>query len=138
MTATASVEDLKEALRENLEASGTMRAIKAKMRASILKAINNDVGTEVTHSDKCKENLIINELLREYLIFNNLRETLSVFIPVALIEFANMDAESGAPEIRPFDRSFLCQHLRMEDGPNSTQLPLLYSLVAARTLAQSE
>ena len=27
------------------------------------------------------ENLIINELIREYLVFNNLRETLSVFLP---------------------------------------------------------
>jgi hypothetical protein len=47
MTATASVEDLKEALRENLEASGTMKTIKAKIRASIFRAINNDVGVRI-------------------------------------------------------------------------------------------
>lgn len=39
--------------------------------------------------------------------------------------------ESGQPAARPFDRSYLSHHLNAEDaGPNATQLPLLYSLVA--------
>lgn len=57
------------------------------------------------------ENLIINELIREYLHYNGYRETLSVMLP-----------EAGQPEVRPFDRSFLAQHLRMQDGANSQQL----------------
>jgi hypothetical protein len=42
------------------------------------------------------DTLVINELIREYLIFNGYRDTLSVFLP-----------ESGHPQTRPFDRQFL-------------------------------
>jgi len=31
--------------------------------------------------EPCDETLVINELIREYLVFNGLRDTLSVFIP---------------------------------------------------------
>jgi hypothetical protein len=61
------------------------------------------------------------ELIREYLIWSGYRESLSIFIP-----------ESGQPEVRPFDRSFLSNHLNMSEGQNARALPLLFSLVAAR------
>lgn len=50
-------------------------------------------------ADPSNENLLINELIREYLIFNGYRETLSVFLP-----------EAGQPAVRPFDRQFLVRH----------------------------
>lgn len=36
---------------------------------------------EDARPEPCNENLIINELIREYLIFNGYRDTLSVFLP---------------------------------------------------------
>jgi hypothetical protein len=38
---------------------------------------------EDARPEPCNENLIINELIREYLIFNGYRDTLSVFLPGA-------------------------------------------------------
>lgn len=40
---------------------------------------------EDARPEPCNENLIINELIREYLIFNGYRDTLSVFLPGELI-----------------------------------------------------
>lgn len=36
---------------------------------------------EVPRPEPCDETLIINELIREYLVWHGLRDTLSVFIP---------------------------------------------------------
>ena len=35
----------------------------------------------VPKPEPSNDNLVINELIREYLVFNNYRETLSVFLP---------------------------------------------------------
>ena len=61
--------------------------IKAKLRAEVLRSLehpsianNNSISNSST-SDEDDANLMINELLREYLIFNHLRETMSIFGP---------------------------------------------------------
>jgi hypothetical protein len=52
---------------------------------------------EDARPEPCNKNLIINELIREYLIFNGYRDTLSVFLPGAccwhLAESARCAAE---------------------------------------------
>lgn len=93
------------ALREALDRNGCLPSIRAKLRADIYKALG-DAEVNVLRCaftpyimffamlNKCtclqvapakpalsNENLIINELIREYLIFNGYRETLSVFLP---------------------------------------------------------
>jgi len=65
------------------------------------------------------ENLIINELIREYLVFNRYRSTLSVLLP-----------ESGQPEVPPFDREFLAREIRAKENEDSRKLPLLYTMLA--------
>lgn len=47
----ASVEDLRDALRDNLDRSGTLQQLKAKVRASIFKAIS---GAEVSRQQAGK------------------------------------------------------------------------------------
>ena len=49
------------------------------------------------------ENLVINELLREYLEYNGYKQTLTVFLP-----------ESGQPLQKPFKRGFLAHELQGE------------------------
>lgn len=61
------------------------------------------------------ENVLINELIREYLEYNNYHNTLSVFLP-----------ETGQPKTTSFTRTFLQQQLNVQD--NNTQVPLLYGL----------
>ncbi|KAI8476429.1 MAG: hypothetical protein J3K34DRAFT_463999 [Monoraphidium minutum] len=102
-----------------MERSGGLRKLQAHARAEAYRALS--AAEDAPRPEPNNESLVINELIREYLIFNGMRETLSVFIP-----------GSGQPANRPFDRGFLSQQLAIPQTPNGAQVPLLYSLVAAR------
>jgi lisH domain-containing protein FOPNL len=81
-----------------------------------------------------KENLIINELIREYLTYNNYNHALSVFL-----------SESGQPSEPPFSRlifsfifdcfsliflrDFLSKELRVYEDHTTRDVPLLYGLM---------
>ncbi|KAH9115744.1 hypothetical protein LEN26_011552 [Aphanomyces euteiches] len=116
MDGTLSLSDLKDALKETLEARGSMGQIKARIRAEIFNALDEGA----PKAKISNENLIVNELIREYMEYNGYRHTLSVFLP-----------ESGQPVEKPFQRRFLAQELNITDDPRYTQVPLLYSIVAA-------
>ena len=110
-----------------LETNGSLNAIKARIRADIYAALD-------THSPPANQqpaqpsnaNLIINELLREYLAYNNLTHTLSTLL-----------VEANQPAQPPFERHFLMGELGIaeaEVGSGSgagARVPLLYGVVAA-------
>eukprot|EP00877_Chromochloris_zofingiensis_P015220 jgi/Chrzof1/9952/Cz04g21260.t1 len=114
----ASLIELKDALKDTLERKGTLRKLHARIRSEVCQALSET--EELPKPEPSNENLLINELIREYLIFNGYRDTLSVFLP-----------ESGQPAVRPFDRSFMAHQLHTVDGSNSSKVPLLYSLLAS-------
>ena len=110
-----NVNELKDALKETLEERGVLNQIRALMRQSIFEAIESS-------DDKPKpkltdENLIINELIREYLIYNNYLHSASVF-----------QAETGHPKDQ-LDRNYIANHLNIIETNSSRQLPLLYSII---------
>ena len=74
----ASINELKEVLKDTLEEKGVLAEVRAKIRAEIFNALNDK---PVTKPKLPNENLLINELIREYLIFNNYHHSLSVFLP---------------------------------------------------------
>ena len=74
----ASINELKEVLKETLEEKGVMSQIRARIRAEIFGALND---SPPSRPDLSNENLIINELIREYLRFNGYEHTLGVFLP---------------------------------------------------------
>ncbi|GAB5370901.1 hypothetical protein AAMO2058_001533300 [Amorphochlora amoebiformis] len=110
-----SLAELKNVLKETLEARGTLDQIKARIRAEIFKALDDK---EVSKPSLSSTNLVINELIRDYLHFNNYNHTLSVFLP-----------ESGQP-MHKLGSSFLASELGVEQDPELSKIPLLYSLVA--------
>eukprot|EP00747_Dinoflagellata_sp_TGD_P168720 gnl/TRDRNA2_/TRDRNA2_195799_c0_seq1.p1 gnl/TRDRNA2_/TRDRNA2_195799_c0~~gnl/TRDRNA2_/TRDRNA2_195799_c0_seq1.p1 ORF type:complete len:199 (+),score=43.41 gnl/TRDRNA2_/TRDRNA2_195799_c0_seq1:63-599(+) len=112
---TASLDELKEALVETLENRGVLGQVKAKVRAEIFAALDDE---QVKRPELPKENVVINELIREYLEYNGYHHTLSVLLP-----------ESGHPEVRQFNREFLAGELRMREDARSQSLPLIYALV---------
>jgi len=62
----ATYEDLKEVLKESLQAKGVINKVKANIRSEIFKSIDDE------DQEKPKlsyENLIVNELIREYLYY---------------------------------------------------------------------
>ena len=92
----ATVGDLKEAVREALDERGVTREIKAKLRAEVLRSLATTDAAAASAADAgedgagarraqstCDANIVINELVMEYLSFNKLRETASVFAPGA-------------------------------------------------------
>lgn len=51
---------------------------------------------------------MINELIREYLIFNGYQHTLAVFLP-----------ESGQPSSPPFERNYITKQLKIVEDRKS-------------------
>lgn len=111
----ATLEELKAALRETLESRGVINQLKAKIRAEVFAALEDN---EVQKPRLSDENLLINELIREYLEFNGYQHTLSTFIP-----------ESGQPDAPAFDRQFLARELQIAEDYKSRSVPLLYGIV---------
>lgn len=108
----ATVNELKEVLKETLEERGVLAQLRARIRSEIFNTLNDSPQNKPEVSN---ENMLINELIREYLTFNNYAHTLAVFLP-----------ESGQPTQPPFDRGFITKKLRIVEDKNSRELPLLY------------
>jgi lisH domain-containing protein FOPNL len=92
---------------------GAFSKITAEIRAEVYHLLTRDAEHDRS-VPVCRENFIINELIREYLLFNGLEQTLSVLIP-----------ETGQPR-EPLNRDFLAHSLKI---PVQQQTPLLNSLV---------
>ncbi|XP_036425531.1 lisH domain-containing protein FOPNL isoform X2 [Colossoma macropomum] len=109
----ATVTELKCALREALESRGVLGQLKARIRAEVFQALDDQSETRppLTH-----QNLLINELIREYLEFNKYRYTASVLT-------------AGQPEAR-LDRQFLVSELNVVEDPSARAVPLLYGLLS--------
>lgn len=110
-----NVNELKDALKETLEEKGELNKIRAMMRAAIFEAIETDDKPKPKLTD---ENLIINELIREYMRYNNYLHSHSVFT-----------SESGQPVDPPFDRTFIAKELNIIEDSTSKKVPLLYSIL---------
>ncbi|XP_041959872.1 lisH domain-containing protein FOPNL isoform X2 [Alosa sapidissima] len=102
-------------MRETLEARGVLGQLKARIRAEVFSALDDQSEPRPPLSH---ENLLINELIREYLEFNKYHYTASV-----------LTAESGQPEV-PLDRQFVANELNVVEDPSARTLPLLYGLLS--------
>ncbi|CAM5143372.1 unnamed protein product [Eretmochelys imbricata] len=102
-------------LKDTLEKRGALGQIKARIRAEVFNALDDQSEPRPPLSH---ENLLINELIREYLEYNKYKYTASV-----------LTAESGQPEV-PLDRQFLVHELNIMEDPNRRSVPLLYGIIA--------
>nr|XP_047922327.1 centrosomal protein 20 isoform X6 [Anser cygnoides]XP_047922328.1 centrosomal protein 20 isoform X6 [Anser cygnoides] len=80
--AMATVVELKQALKEALEKRGVLGQIKANIRAEVFHALDDQSEPRPPLS---RENLLINELVREYLEYNKYKYTASVLTAVLRI-----------------------------------------------------
>ncbi|XP_045141933.1 centrosomal protein 20 isoform X1 [Echinops telfairi] len=111
----ATVAELKAVLKDTLEKKGVLGHLKARIRAEVFKALDDEREPRPPLSH---ENLLINELIREYLEFNKYKYTSSVLV-----------AESGQPVV-PLDRQFLIHELNLFEEPKGNTVPLLYGILA--------
>ncbi|NXG80696.1 FOPNL protein, partial [Baryphthengus martii] len=102
-------------LRDTLEKRGALGQIKARIRAEVFNALDDQ---SVPRPQLSHENLLINELIREYLEYNKYKYTASV-----------LTSESGQPEV-PLDREFLAKELNVVEDTNGKSVPLLYGIIS--------
>lgn len=113
----ASINELKEVLKDHLEEKGILNEIRSSLRAEIFKSLNDE---KTAPKSLTKENIIINDLIKEYLEFNNYNHSLSVF-----------ESECGNPKEK-LDRDILSKELNVVENKNTRVVPLIYSLVLGK------
>lgn len=102
------------ALLQTLAAKGSLGQMKARIRSEIFSALDqNDEagGGPSSKAPLSNTNLLLNELIREYMAFNQYRYSLSVFLP-----------ETNQPEVPPFDRNFIAKELHVQENAHSVQM----------------
>ncbi|NXG41172.1 FOPNL protein, partial [Psilopogon haemacephalus] len=102
-------------LKDTLEKRGALGQIKARIRAEVFNALDDQ---SVPRPLLSHENLLINELIREYLEYNKYKYTASV-----------LTSEAGQPEV-PLDRQFLAKELNIVEDTNGKSVPLLYGILS--------
>ncbi|KAM8934200.1 centrosomal protein 20 [Pelodytes ibericus] len=111
----ATVSDLKAVLKDTLEKRGVIGQLKASVRAEVFEALDDQSEPRPPLS---RENLLINEMIREYLEYNKYKYTASV-----------LNAETGLSEI-PLDRQFLARELNIVEDSKSQSVPILYGILS--------
>ena len=125
---------LRDVLQETLQRRGVLNEVRSRLRAEIFAAL--DEGEDLAGKGKApyevgQENLLINELIREYLTYNGYKHTLSVFMP-----------ESGQPTDagEKITRAMMCHDMGLHADEMVERVPLIYSAVSQLQIAarQSE
>jgi lisH domain-containing protein FOPNL len=96
-----------------MKEKGAFAKMSAEIRAEVYHLLTRDAEHDRS-VPLCRENFLLNELIREYLQFKGLNQTLSVFVP-----------ETGQPR-EPMNRDFLGHSLNLA---RQQQIPLLNLLV---------
>lgn len=79
---TAATDAVTAALKETLERTGDLDAVRARLRAAVLRSMDDarqEAAIAPNRTEPPLENVIINELIADYLSFNGFDQTLSVF-----------------------------------------------------------
>lgn len=110
--------DIKEAIRSALENRGTLREIKARIRAEVFQTLENKENS-VQPPQKPHDVYLACELIRELLMSFDYSNTAAVF-----------SEESGQPDEMRIDRSFLASELGlMPVESDGSDVPLLILIV---------
>jgi hypothetical protein len=111
-------DELKQEMREALEATGAIRPLKAQLRAAVFHALRGntrDTTVPSAGSPASPEMLVVHELFREYLRFAGLKHTLSVF-----------EGEAALSAVAP-PRRILAEKVGLPAAP--ADVPLVFALV---------
>ena len=117
---STSEKEFAEAVKESLAERGVLNKLSGEIRTEVLQILKNEEKSDPERQVlKTSENFVINELIKEYLDWNNLIQTRTVLV-----------LETGHPN-ESLSRSQLEEALNVQTGANAQKVPLLYSLVAA-------
>eukprot|EP01086_Lenisia_limosa_P003210 TRINITY_DN17514_c0_g1_i1.p1 TRINITY_DN17514_c0_g1~~TRINITY_DN17514_c0_g1_i1.p1 ORF type:complete len:141 (-),score=25.14 TRINITY_DN17514_c0_g1_i1:14-436(-) len=108
----ASMEDLKQALRDNLDQRGVLDSMRAQIRSEIFNSLDEQ---DTKRPALSHEVVLLNELVLEYLNFVGYNHTSSVMRP-----------ESGQP-IAAISREDIADELNLPSEVSRQNVPLLFS-----------
>ena len=112
-----SIDKLKSSLKESLINRGILNEIKAHMRQEIFNILDND--NDINQKPKLtRENIIINELIKEYFIFNGYNFSSKV-----------LQSEVGQSNSN-FNRNNIIKELNIIENENNKNKPLLYTILS--------
>lgn len=137
--------DVVTALKETLERTGTLDTVRGILRADIYRCINDSL-KEKEHSSSGpapqppKENILINELIAEYLAFNGYLNTLSVLAAesgTSSLSEVNCEFSQGNDASMLLGSDFIRAELGLSKGNTSNnftgrhrnRLAMLYEIV---------
>ena len=104
-------------LTRTLEEKGVLDKLTCELRVEVIKLLKEE---KILHDKKLNpENFVINELIKEYLEWNGLKNTIHV-----------LNVESGHPK-EHVSREELETSLNVKTGERSKKVPLLYTLVSS-------
>ena len=112
-----SIEKLKSSLKESLINKGILNEIKAHMRQEIYNILDND--NDINQKPKLtKENIIINELIKEYFNFNGYKFSSNV-----------LQSEVGQTN-NNLNRNDIIRELNIIENENNKNKPILYNILS--------
>ncbi|CAM1154553.1 FOPNL (predicted) [Pycnogonum litorale] len=112
---SAGGQHLSEVLKDMLEKRGIVDELKARIRSELVKCLDDK---QAARLELCKENIIINALIQEYLDYNNYKHTSDI-----------LSVESGQTSTK-IPREFLESELNVRIDKASSSVPLLYSIIS--------
>lgn len=114
-----SMEKLKSSLKESLINKGILNEIKAHMRQEIYNILDNDNDNDINQKPKLtKENIIINELIKEYFNFNGFKFSSNV-----------LQSEVGQTN-NNLNRNDIIRELNIIENENNKNKPILYNILS--------
>ena len=114
----ASEKDLCKSVTESLKENGFLNKMSAEVRKEILSVLKEEQKKHQPSPELSADNFVINELIKEYLEWNNYNQTSDV-----------LWLESGQPK-QKISRVELENTINVQCGENSAKIPLLYSLIS--------
>jgi len=118
----SSEKDFFEAVKDCLEEKGVLEKLSAEVRSHVMQILKNEDQNSSGQKPILKtssQNFVINELIKEYLEWNELKHTRDVLV-----------SESGHPK-ESLSRNQLEELLQVQTGLNARRVPLLYTLVSS-------
>ena len=113
-----SMEKLTSSLKESLINKGILNEIKAHMRQEIYNILDNDNDNDINQKPKLtKENIIINELIKEYFNFNGYK-------------FSSNVLQSEVGQTNNLNRNDIIRELNIIENENNKNKPILYNILS--------
>ncbi|KAK5640911.1 hypothetical protein RI129_009458 [Pyrocoelia pectoralis] len=114
-----SEEELFNAVKESLDKEGRLGTLKAELRAAVLSILHTRQPNKEDFGEVPEETRMINELLREYLIWNGYTHTEK-----------HLSLESGAEKGIP-SKENITSDLGIIHRHSKSEVPLLYYIISA-------